>query len=84
MRRQSKWVLFGKILAIVGVLVLILVVYLSVREEKTQEPLPQVKVESKKPEETEREDASEEEVPALSEPSVGEDGTIVLPFVPVE
>lgn len=83
MRRQSKWVLFGKILAIIGVLALILWVCLSECEEQTKGPLPQMQEEQVKPEQSEPTNAPEE-VPEQSQPSVGEDGTVVLPFVPVE
>ncbi len=93
MRKQRNWELFGKVLAVIGILILIVVVYFAEREQKETfvEPPQQTKIEENidtqaKPtestEQKEESDTQEVQETEEKEEEEQENTVVVLPFVP--
>ncbi len=94
MKKQRNWELFGKVLAVIGVLVLIIVVCFGEREQKETfvEPPQPTKIEENvdtqaKPtesiEQKEESDIQEvQEIEEKEEEEQQENTVVVLPFVP--
>ena len=93
MEKQRNWELFGKVLAVIGVLVLIILVFFGEREQKETfvEPPQQTKIEENvdtqaKPtesiEQKEESDIQEVQETEEKEDEEQENTVVVLPFVP--
>ena len=93
MKKQRNWELFGKVLAVIGVLVLIVLVCFGEREQKETfvEPPQQTKIEESvdtqaKPtesiEQKEESDIQEVQETEEKEDEQQENTVVVLPFVP--
>ena len=93
MKKQRNWELFGKVLAVIGVLVVIILVCFGEREQKETfvEPPQQTKIEENvdmqaKPTEPieQKEEADTQEVQETEEKEEEqqENTVVVLPFVP--
>ena len=93
MKKQRNWELFGKVLAVIGVLVVIILVCFGEREQKETfvEPPQQTKIEENvdtqaKPtesiEQKEESDIQEVQETEEKEEEQQENTVVVLPFVP--
>lgn len=93
MKKQRNWELFGKVLAVIGILVLIVLVCFGEREQKETfvEPPQQTKIEENvdtqaKPtesiEQKEESDIQEVQETEEKEEEQQENTVVVLPFVP--
>ena len=94
MKKQRNWELVGKVLAVIGVLVLIILVFFGEREQKETfvEPPQQTKIEenvdtqAKPTESTEQKEEVDtqevQETEEKEEEEQQENTVVVLPFVP--